>query len=236
MAVYVLVHGAWHGGWVWEKVIPQLEARGHLVYAPDLPGHGENMQSPAQVNLSSYVAEVTHLLQKIAQPVILVGHSMAGVVISQVAEVMPEAIKTLVYLAAFVPDFHGSLVEEEQKALKPNVGVVVKINQSDSIITIDHAPNLQELFYGRCGAEAAQGAIKRLGPQPLKPFLDKVALTEARFGRVPKVYIECLQDGAIAIEDQRRMWTKIPCQVITLEADHSPFFSTPEALVQQLDR
>ena len=74
MATFILVHGACHGGWCWEKVQPLLESRGHKVCAPDLPGLGKDHTPPANVTLADNVEKISRLLDKMEEPVVLVGH------------------------------------------------------------------------------------------------------------------------------------------------------------------
>jgi len=90
MSTYILIHGAFQGKWCWEKVKYSLEQKNHHVIAVDLPGSGEDMTPPQEVTLKSYTDKVIAVLEKVDSPVILVGHSMEGVVISQVAEYLPE--------------------------------------------------------------------------------------------------------------------------------------------------
>ncbi|MBL8549571.1 MAG: alpha/beta hydrolase [Hyphomonadaceae bacterium] len=108
---FVLVHGAWHGGWCWERVAARLQARGHRVYAPTLTGLGErsHLISPA-INLDTHIADVTGELRwKDLQGVTLVGHSYGGMVITGVVERAPERIASIVYLDAFLPQSGQSL-------------------------------------------------------------------------------------------------------------------------------
>ena len=124
---FVLVHGAWHGAWTYEQVIPQLAAKGHAAVARDLPSHGLNARSPdsftrrplnpaafasepskvAGTTLDDYVASIETTILAVApqaqDQVVLVGHSMGGVPITAVAERMPQKIAHLVYLTAFMP-------------------------------------------------------------------------------------------------------------------------------------
>lgn len=95
MSAYILIHGAFQGKWCWEKVKYSLEQKNHHVIAVDLPGSGEDMTPPQEVTLKSYTDKVIAVLEKVDSPVILVGHSMAGVVISQVAEYLPKKYKGL---------------------------------------------------------------------------------------------------------------------------------------------
>jgi pimeloyl-ACP methyl ester carboxylesterase len=105
MATFVLVHGAWFGGWCWQKVIPLLKAAGHEVHAPTLTGLAERASelSPA-VGLDTHIQEIVGLLEeKNLHGVILVGHSYSAMVITGVVDQVPERIAHLVYLDTFVP-------------------------------------------------------------------------------------------------------------------------------------
>jgi pimeloyl-ACP methyl ester carboxylesterase len=106
-----LIHGAWHGRWCWEKLVPKLEIKGHRVVARDLPGLGLDRTPAAEITLERYTDAVCDALAKEAEPVVLVGHSMGGVVISEAAERMPEKIKALVYLTAYLLVSGQSLIE-----------------------------------------------------------------------------------------------------------------------------
>src|SRR5690242_8929821 len=98
MSRFVLVHGAWHGAWCWDKVVPLLEIKGHSAHAIDLPGHGRDLTPTAEVTLERYVERVCQALVAEPEPAVLVGHSMSGMVITQAAERCPEHIQMLVYL------------------------------------------------------------------------------------------------------------------------------------------
>src|SRR5476649_1897062 len=102
MSAYVLIHGAWHGGWCWHKVVVRLRKAGHRASAPDLPSLGRDRTPLALVSLQTWTESVCRALDAEAEPVILVGHSRAGAVISQAAEAAPEKIRTLVYLAGYL--------------------------------------------------------------------------------------------------------------------------------------
>lgn len=74
MTTFVLIHGAWHGGWCWDKVVPLLEQAGHVAVAPDLPSHGADRTPVAEVTLDAYVARVCEILDAQPEPVVLLGH------------------------------------------------------------------------------------------------------------------------------------------------------------------
>ena len=99
--IYVLVHAAWLGGWQWENVKKELQENGHTVLTPDLPGHGSDKTAPGDITMNNYIETLSALLNKQNKPVILVGHSFNGITVSQVAELHPDKVKSLVYLTAF---------------------------------------------------------------------------------------------------------------------------------------
>ena len=102
MSTFVLIHGAWHGGWAWNNVAALLRTEGHTGHTPDLPGHGSDQTAVGEVTLQAYVDRVTAVIDSCPEPVVLAGHSMGGVVISQTAEQRPQRICALVYVCAFL--------------------------------------------------------------------------------------------------------------------------------------
>jgi pimeloyl-ACP methyl ester carboxylesterase len=105
MATYVLIHGAWHGGWCWKLVAPALRRAGHEVYAPSLTGLGERRHLASRaIDLDAHVRDVVELLEmEDLSGVVLLGHSYGGMVVTGAADRVPERISHLVYLDAFVP-------------------------------------------------------------------------------------------------------------------------------------
>ena len=116
MATFVLVHGSWFGADTWTRTADHLRALGYQVVAPDLPGHGEDTTALDQISLESYTAAVVAAVTAQTDPVVLVGHSMGGTVISQVAEQTAERIRQLVYVAAFMLADGQSLFEITQSS------------------------------------------------------------------------------------------------------------------------
>ncbi|QYG93879.1 alpha/beta hydrolase [Iamia sp. SCSIO 61187] len=102
MGSFVLVHGAWHGGWCWDRVTTRLVGAGHTVIAPDLTGLGADAAAlDRHVGLGTHVDDVTAVLEQAVEPVVLVGHSYAGFVVRQAADRRPEAVAQLVLLDAW---------------------------------------------------------------------------------------------------------------------------------------
>lgn len=234
MATFLLVHGACTGGWCWEKVVPLLEAAGHKVCAPDLPGLGDDQTPPANVTLADNVEKLARLLDKMEEQVILVGHSLGGVTISQLAEARRRKIKALVYLCALLPTSGKS--GRDMTSLEPDAMFRLSRQVSPDGKTYTFARDkLPSLFYADVSPEDRYRAMQRLRPQPLAISTTPVTLTAERFGSVSRWYIECIHDNAIRIALQRTMAKETPCKVLSLESGHSPFFSNPEDLVEHLE-
>ncbi|PFZ46886.1 alpha/beta fold hydrolase [Bacillus wiedmannii] len=231
MSTYILIHGAWQGEWAWELVKPQLEAFGHTVVTLDLPGSGKDMTPSQNITLDSYVNAVTATIDQQNEKIILVGHSMGGIVITQTAELIPNKIDKLVYLCAFLPPNGESLSSK----LDGEAGPQFSINEND--MTAELIPELTEQTFLNATENAAikESSFKQMRPQPLGPFQQELKISEENFGTIDRIYIETTLDRAIPIDFQRRMNTETPCaKVITLEADHSPFFSKTSELVSHL--
>ncbi|MDP9457462.1 MAG: hypothetical protein CYG60_03605 [Actinobacteria bacterium] len=232
MSTFVLVHGAWHGAWCWEKVVPLLEEAGHEVVVPDLPGHGEDGTPISKLSMQDYADRVVRAVDEQAEPVVLVGHSMGGIVVSLAAEARPEGIKKLVYLTGFLLEDGKTLISVAENDAEAIVLPNLVPNEDGSAFTVQ---NVKDVFYGDCSDEDVEGAKARLVPEPAFAFGTPVAVTEGNFGRVPRVYIECVQDRAIGIRAQRGMHERQQCEtVISMETSHSPFLSAPEELAGHL--
>lgn len=234
MATFILVHGAWHGGWCWERVVPLLEAQGHRVLAPDLPGMGQVPHELGDDVLGEWADFVAGLAARAEAPVILIGHSRGGAVISEVAERVPDKIDRLVYLTAFLLEDGQSL--DDVASRHPDVGPGPYIRPADdpSRVTVELEPAIA-IFYNRVSDEDARAATARLVPEPLAALTTPLRLSQERFGGAPRAYIECTDDRAISLEMQREMQGVLPCDpVITLDCDHSPFYSAVPQLAEAL--
>ncbi|MFC1947423.1 alpha/beta fold hydrolase [Chloroflexota bacterium] len=233
MSTYVLIHGAWHGAWCWYKVIPLLEKEGHTVHALDMPGYGRDKTPIPEVNFEGIVQHVCGFLDNQVEPVILVGHSWGGTVISQVAEYQPEKVKLLVYLSAFLTAGLEFPQQQQQQLYESKLAknVIMSEDNSYSIINVD---GVKEACYHDCLEEDVTLAKLLLVPHPVASGGSPLT-TDDKFGRIPRVYIECLQDNALLPSIQKWMYTNVPCKkVISMNTSHSPFFSAPEELASHL--
>lgn len=227
MAALVFIHGAWHGGWCWEPFAEILRAQGHAVAAPDMPGKG---------GLADYAAHALEAVCTLPEPPILVGHSQGGMVCTAAAEQSPERIRGLVYLAAFLPRAGQSIVDilRENKVKMPLPYLNISPDKSQTTAKLEV---MEDYFYHDCPRDFLLRAQAAVRPEPMALSLESVAITAERFGRLPRAYIECLQDRAIPLALQRAMQAATPCRpVLSLDTGHLPFLADPEGLAAALQR
>jgi pimeloyl-ACP methyl ester carboxylesterase len=236
MSTFVLVHGAWGGAWCWFKVIPLLQKGGHRVIALDLPSHGIDKRSTASVSLEAYVERVGEVLDACNEPVVLVGHSMGGIVISRAAELKPAKVAKLVYVAAFLLQDGQTLMETVQADTQGQALPNIVLSEDQKSATVKEEA-LRPVFGADCTDADLALAGTLLVPQAVEPFTSPVRTSAGNWGTIPRIYIECVQDNAISIAMQRAMYAALPCQrVITMETSHMPMLAAPEALADHLLR
>ena len=235
MSTFVLIHGAWHGAWCWDKVTPLLEQAGHEVVSFDLPGHGEDQTPALKVTMEGYTDRVVEALDTQTDPVVLVGHSLSGTVISQAAEQRPEKIEKLVYLCALLLPSGKSVNEASQEDDGSVILNNVEIQEDQGRIILTEE-GMKEALYHDCPEEDFERAKRLVSPQPLAPFGTPVEVTEGNFGSVRRTYVHTTQDRAISPARQEEMYTELPCEkVFSMETGHLPFFAAPEELAGHLD-
>jgi len=239
MARYILIHGAWHGGWCWEEIAPRLQALGHDVRAPDLPGMGADAPSGHVATLEEWAMFVAGMARAADEPAILVGHSRGGIVVSRAAELAPEAVSHIVYLAAVMALPGQSMAEifdNSTEARTPHVAGSISMAQDGRTSLWHDQDTALRAFYGMTSEAQAAAAFARLTPEPTSMRDAPIHLTAARYGTVPRTYIHCERDESVLPGLQRAMVTAQPCATASLDTDHSPFYSAPDDLTALLDR
>lgn len=225
MTTFILLHGAWHGGWCWGRVAPQLRAEGHTVYTPTFTGISDrsHLLSPA-VDLSTHVDDVVRLIDAEGiTDVVLVGHSYAGMVISAVAERRPQALRMRVHLDAFVP-FDGEaaidLLPEgpahhyREAVAGPGFGWLIP-PRSLEVLGVKDQADLDWL-------------TPRLTPHPWATYAEVIALGEAE-ASVPGVFIECTDWMRVFQPHAERARTR-GWPVHELATGHEAMVTAPDAL------
>ena len=223
-ATLVLVHGAWHGPWCWQRLLPQLARQGLAVQCPALPSAGD-----APAGLAEDASRVSAVLRGIAGPVVLCGHSYGGLVISAV-ETGQVDIRRLVYLCAYMPEAGESLETSLRNAGERRPGHWVR-RLPDGRTQVD-GERAAARFYQDCPDATQNWAIEQLRPHWAQVLSQPVA--QPAWQRHASTYVLCNADLALAPRIQREVYGPRAQQVVTLQSSHSPFLSQPRQLAQVL--
>lgn len=238
MSNLLLIHGAWGGAWEFEETIAGLKRQGHQAYAVDLPGHGESNEPISEVTMAAYVQRVVEAADAIDGKIVLVGHSLGGAIITQVAERIPHKIERLVFVAAILPRNGQTSMElmssDEDGGLLPRL----VFSDDESYATVDDETVKAVLLNDveepdRLAAFLPHFRMK----QATEPFMAAAQVTDEAFGSVPKTYIRASRDKVLspALQDRMISGWEIE-QIITLESGHFPLMSIPERLVDALNQ
>jgi pimeloyl-ACP methyl ester carboxylesterase len=226
---FVLVHGAWHGGWCWRRVADRLRRDGHAVFTPTLAGLGERAHLLAPgIDLATHAADVVNLLKwERLNEVVLCGHSYGGFVISGVAEVMPAQIRSVVFLDAFLPENGDTIQKLTGSAVQDAIRAAMQRGE------LGVRPRPAEAF----GVNEAdrQWVDDLCVPQPIGTFTSPIALSGARERIARKTYIRAKGyhnpsfDRAFATVQSDSSWHchQLPC-------GHDVMIDMPDRLTQLL--
>jgi len=194
---------------------------------------GPDTTPASEISLAAWADQIAQVIRAQAEPVILVGHSRGGAIISEAAEREPSRVKTLVYLTAFLLPSGDSSLTLLSKHPVPNL--FDNISSSGDGRSVFRSDAVGRVFYNTTEPEWVERAIAMLTPEPGAGGGTPLQLTAERFGSVPRAYIECLRDEALPLALQRLMHQAMPCDpVFTLDTDHSPFYSDPAGLSERL--
>lgn len=240
MPTFVLVHPAWFGGWCWNRLAPRLRARGHTVYAPTLTGLGEraHLVHPG-IDLGTHIDDIINVMSlEDLSDVILLGTSSAGMVITGVAERVPERLNSLVYLDAFVPDDGSRLLE----LIPPG-----RRQEMEALVETEGFGWLLPRFTGAPWAQFVAGpwqvtdeddlawTVSRLRPTPFGHFTGAVRRHNPAAERLPRAYLRCDRwphagfDHYAAMAEQSPSW-----RVRHLDSSHVPYITHARELADVL--
>jgi pimeloyl-ACP methyl ester carboxylesterase len=203
--------------------------------AVELPGHNGSPRRIEDQDLFSYAKYVEEIVREQNEPVILAGHSLGGMIISQAAEYCPDRIKTLVYVCAFLPRNGESA--DGPTALRvtdwsnmANMGFA-SVSEDGKVVALAKDFAINGCF-NDLPKEEAEEAYSLLCPEATASQYQAAQLGES-FSRVPKAYIRCLKDKSIPLELQDRMLSATPCdRTYSLNTGHSPFLADPKGLAE----
>lgn len=203
---------------------------------PELAGHGKGPSPVSGISLDSYVETVSGQIAKARGKVVLVGDCMAGIVISHLAEQIPECISSLLYASAYLLEDGQAIVKTSEIVVNSFVGPNMVPAPDWSTIAIK-ADTLKDLFAADAPAEELKRLQSRARPEPAAPFNTPVHLTAARFGSVPSCYIKTAQERAVTPLLQDAMLEETPCgEVVTMNTSHTPFLAAPAEMAKAFIR
>jgi pimeloyl-ACP methyl ester carboxylesterase len=229
---YVMVHGAWYGGWVWGRVAPLLRAKGHAVSTPTLPGLGELRHLVSkEINLTTFVNTIVHHIEhENLNDVVLVASGFSGIVILAVADRIPERLKKLVFVNALVIPSGTSAFSEQPAAITK-----ARLEQVEAFgggIAIPPAPIAT---YKIKDPQVEKWAADRLAMHPVGTYQENLMLKNLPGNGRPLVYIDCVASPFPPLVDiKKRLKQQGGWQWHELNANHDPMVSEPEMLATVL--
>jgi pimeloyl-ACP methyl ester carboxylesterase len=229
---YVLVHGAWHGGWCWRRVADRLKAAGHRVFCPTLTGLGERAHLLSRdVNLETHIADVVGVLEsEELEDVVLVGHSYGGIVITGVAARAKSRLWQLVYLDSAIVEDGASwasiglpqVVAERRKAAQESSGGV-------------SLPVPKAEVFGLRAAEDLDWVQRRMTPHPFGGYDQKMRWGGPVGNGLPKVYVDCTDPAYAGLAPVKERYRGKPgWSFVELKTGHDAMVSAPEETAKLL--
>ena len=229
MSLFALVHGGAHGGWCWELLVPELEARGHRTVAPDLP-----FEDP-EAGAAEWARTVIEAIDAVApgdDDVVVVGHSLAGLAVPVIASWRP--VRRMVFLGAMVP-VPGQVYADYLATQPDAVTFQADVGADEDEPGVLPWRAAREGFYQDCPEPVARRAWERLRPQGFTVFTEQCPIDT--WPEVPSTYILMTDDRAVGPDWSRRVaQERIGADLIELPGSHSPFYSRPAELAETLSR
>lgn len=234
----LLIHGAWGGAWEFDETVKGLQKRGYRATAIDLPGHGKLLGTPiAEVTMDAYVQQVVEEANSIEGPIVLVGHSLGGSIIAQVAERIPNKIERLVFVAAILPKSGQTALGIMQSDAEGQLLPRLVFSEDQTYATVAAKDVEEVLLHDVREPERLARFLPHFEmKQATEPFMFVADLTEEAFGSVPKTYVRATIDKVLspALQEQMLLSWEVE-QVLSLESSHFPLLSIPKNLIEVLD-
>ena len=232
MAVFVFVHGAYHGGWCWTRVASKLRAQGHEVYTPTLTGMGEHVHlKHYDIGLDTHITDVVSVLVWYdLRDVILVSHSYGSCVTLGVAEQVSERIQRLIHLDGIMPEHGQSVTDCLGMGLEP---IFLEAMARGPKIFGDDVPAAD--LFGVTNPHDVEWMHERLTPQPIRTLIDKISLSLHKAESLPRTYMFCSKETPISRREFYEEFRDDPTwQMIVLDAVHDAMITEPEVVTEAL--
>jgi pimeloyl-ACP methyl ester carboxylesterase len=232
---FVLVHGSWHDGSLWQPVADRLRELGHAAETPTIAGHGQGVDKAV-----THEDCVRSIVEAIVDPgltdVVLVGHSFGGTIIAKVAEQIPERLRRLVFWNAFVPEDGHSLNDEVPPHFREMFDAIAG-QSADNTVMLPY-PIWREVFINDADEALARSAYERLSPEPYQPFTAKLDLKAFYSLDLPRSYLNCTEDIALPPGEwgwHPRMSSRLGLyRLVQMPGSHEVIFTNPAGLADKL--
>ena len=227
---FVLIHGAWHGGWCWDGVIQELEKAGHTAEAPTMPGHSPD-DDRSRIQFDDYIDKICDVVNRQSRPVVLVGHSSGGYMLQAAAPRVADKIARLIFLNAFILPEGKSQFDLVPPEASEAMTAAAQASPDNCVPVIEDF--VRNMLMAGEPAEKQDALIKRLVPQPFALFTTPVG-TEA-FGElnIPKSVVFCKRDVSLPPGAYLGMAQGLgEYNLIEVEGGHEAFFTNPNLVAE----
>jgi len=235
LETFLLVHGAWHDGSAWDATAGHLHDKGHRTFAPTMAGHGKGVGR--NVSHADCVESIVRVIvERAVKDFVLVGHSFGGTVVCKIAEAIPERIKRLVFLNAFILNDGSSLVDEVPPAHRALYDQL-SAETPDKAVMIPF-PIWRESFVNDADLEMAKWTYAQLSPEPYQPCTDKLDLKKFYSLQIPRSFINCTEDTALPPGEwgwHPRMTSRLGVyRLVQMPGSHEVIYTNPALLAQKI--
>ena len=238
MSTYVLVHGSWHDGGAWADVAEGLRQRGHQVHCPTMAGHGEGVDR--DVSHNDCVASVADYISRHGlTDFVLVGHSFGGSIIARLAGEIPEKVRRLVFLNAFIPEDGTSVLDNTPVAYQELFPLLAEQSGDNSVMLPFEI--WRDAVIGDADFERAQETYRMLNPEPFGPIAEKLDMKAFyELTTVPRSYVLCHDDCVLPPGDTQFGWLVNArrfglFRFVTLGGSHDVLYTNPALLAMKLE-
>jgi pimeloyl-ACP methyl ester carboxylesterase len=235
MATFVLVHGSWHDGSAWRRVIKHLEREGHSAFGPTVAGHGKGVDKQVS-HAQSTQSIVDYIVDKGLTDIVLLGHSYGGTTISKVAEAIPDRIRRLIFWSAFVLNDGESMNDAVPPPYRALFQSLAQASSDDTIML--PFPIWREAFINDGDLALAQATYEQLSPEPYQQIIEKLDLHAFSTLQIPKSYLNGTEDSALPQGEwgwHPRMSNRLGLfRLVQMPGSHELVFSNPAGLAEKI--
>ena len=229
---FLLIHGGSHGAWCWDGVVRELERLGCTGHTLDLPGSGDDAAPRVKVTFKDYISKVNgYIRRKNLQDFVLVGHSLAGILLPEITAANRDRVREVVFIAAFVLDKGERAIDLVAAERIPDYHRLADSSPEHSLM-LSYPVALQRFFNDLTKVDA-DAAYARLTPQPFAPYLTPAEYGARSISAISR-YIVCRNDQNLPIEQCRGLAEKLGGTIQEIEAGHDVMLSMPLALASLL--